>query len=115
MEQAIFLALVNERLVEYFIAPLFDRFYERGRWLLMYVSLATGALLSVLARVELMALAGVDLGALANLVVSAIIVGGGANLIHDLMKGREQVVVLDEGEDVVEVRFVRGGGNNGRG
>jgi hypothetical protein len=104
MEAAIFLALVNERLVEYFIAPLFDRFYEEGRWLLMYVALVTGALLSFLARVDLMAVAGVDLGSWGNLIVSAIIVGGGANLIHDLLKGRDQVVVVDEGGKVVEVR-----------
>ena len=81
---ALFLALVNERVVEYFISPLFDKFYEEGRWLLLYVSLVTGGLLSFLAGVDLLAIAGVELVYPVDLIVSAVLVGGGSNLLHDI-------------------------------
>ena len=84
LEVGLFLALVNERLVEYLISPLFDRYWEDGRWLLMYVALITGGVLSFLAGVDLLAAAGVTLAYPVNLIVSAVLVGGGANLIHDL-------------------------------
>lgn len=87
LQIALFLALVNERVVEYVVAPLFDRYWEEGRWLLMYVALVTGGLLSFLAGVDLLAVAGVTLAYPANLIVSAVLVGGGANLIHELFAG----------------------------
>ena len=87
---ALFLALVNERVVEYFVEPLYEKFWKEGRWTLMYVSAVTGFLLSYLAGVDLMAMAGVALPSPANLIVSAVIVGGGSNLVSeffDVLKG----------------------------
>ena len=59
LQVALFLALVNERVIEYLIAPLFEKFWTEGSWLLMYVVLVTGGLLSFLAGVDLLAVAGV--------------------------------------------------------
>ncbi len=79
---ALFLALVNERAIEYFIAPLFDKFIPAGRWAIVYIALVTGGLLSFWAEVDLLAVGGVTLPYPVNLVVSAILVGGGATLLH---------------------------------
>lgn len=85
LTQAIFLATVNNRLIEYFVSPLFEAYWPDGRRWLLYVAALTGGLLSFLAGIDLLAAAGVDLGQPANLIVSAVIVGGGANLIHDVL------------------------------
>ncbi|MBC8445781.1 MAG: hypothetical protein H8D74_01140 [Chloroflexi bacterium] len=84
MEAAIFLALVNERVIAYFIAPLFEEFWEEGCWLLLYIAALTGGLLSFAAGIDLMGMTGVELAYPVNLMVSAILVGGGSNLLHDV-------------------------------
>ena len=84
MEAAIFLALVNERVITYFIAPLFEKFAPAGKWMLLYIAAVTGGLLSFAAGIDLMAGAGIELAYPVNLVVSAILVGGGSNLLHDV-------------------------------
>ena len=87
LQQAIFLALLNSKLIQYFIAPLFEQYWPKGRSWLLYISAVTGGLLSFLARVDLMGMSGIELGYPANLIVSAILVGGGANLIYDVLDG----------------------------
>lgn len=84
---AAFLALVNERLIEAFIAPL----AERGGWnyLLPYVSLVTGALISLGFGLDLFGPIAADLSitmvaSWAGYVLTAAVVGGGSNLLHDL-------------------------------
>lgn len=78
------LAVVNERIVEYVFAPLFEQFEVEKKWLL-YVSLGTGLALTLVARVDVMAAFGVTLAYPVNLVVSGILVGGGSNLLHEIM------------------------------
>lgn len=84
---AVFLALVNERLIEYFVAPIFD---QRG-WsqYILYVSLATGALISLAFGIDLFGpmAAALDMQMIApwaGYILTAITVGGGSNLLHDL-------------------------------
>ena len=84
MEAAIFLALVNERVITYFITPLFDKFWKDGRWVLLYISAITGGLLSFVAGIDLLTGVGISLSYPVNLIVSAILVGGGSNLLHDV-------------------------------
>ena len=84
MEAAIFLALVNERVITYFITPLFEKFWPEGKWLLLYISALTGGLLSFAAGIDLMGMTGIGLVYPVNLIVSAILVGGGSNLLHDV-------------------------------
>jgi len=84
MEAAIFLALVNERVITYFITPIFEKLWPDRKWLLLYISAITGGLLSFAAGIDLMAGAGIELAHPVNLIVSAILVGGGSNLLHDV-------------------------------
>jgi len=84
LQQAIFLAIVNERLIEYFVAPLFDKFWKDGRWMLMYVSGATGGLLAWAASVDLLGAVGIELAWPGNIVLSALLVGAGSSFISEL-------------------------------
>lgn len=84
MEAAIFLALVNERVITYFITPLFEKFWQDGQWLLLYISAVTGGLLSFAAGIDLMSGVGIQLAHPVNLIVTAVLVGGGSNLLHDV-------------------------------
>jgi len=90
MEAAIFLALVNERIITYFVTPLFDQFWKEGRWLLLYIAAVTGGLLSFAAGIDLMGLAGIELAHPVNLIVSAVLVGGGSNLLHDVFFAKKK-------------------------
>jgi len=85
LEIAIFLSTVTNRLVEGLVRPIWDK-YKLDTFWLMYVSWGVGTLL-VLAS-------GVDFCSefipypVASRIVSGLIAGGGANLIHDLMPGQ---------------------------
>ena len=86
---ALFLALVNNRLVEYFAVPLFERFsWDKG--LLLYVSALTGFVLAILANADLFAPGLFD--PLASKIISAIVIAGGSNLIHDLTKPGQTMI-----------------------
>jgi len=78
------LALVNERVIEYIFAPLFEHFELDKKWLL-YASLATGLALTFVAGVDIMAAFGVTLAYPVNIIVSGILVGGGSNLLHEVI------------------------------
>lgn len=87
--KAAFLALINSKLVEWFIAPLFDwRGWERG--LLRYVSGFTGLLLGLAANVDLLADVGIGLDYGLGRLLTALLIGGGAGLIYDLFTDRGQ-------------------------
>lgn len=80
---AIFLATLNNRLVECLIAPAFERFGWDRFWLL-YLSAGTGLTITVLAGIRLLLPVGADVSYWADVIISGLIVGGGANLIHDI-------------------------------
>ena len=77
----LFLAILVERLVEYFAVPIFTALGIARSWLL-YVALITGLLIGIPARISIFApgLFGDTLG----VIITAILIGGGSNLIHDL-------------------------------
>lgn len=81
---ALFLALVNNRIVEYFAVPIFERFHLDRQWLL-YVSALTGFVLAMLANADLFA-PGL-FAPIASRIVSAIVIAGGSNLIADVIGG----------------------------
>ena len=81
---AAFLSVIANRLIEAFVAPIKQRFPEADMWWLIYVAWGVGALLSVLAKVNLFVALLPDLHPTAGLVLSAIVIGGGANLLADL-------------------------------
>ena len=92
--QAAFLIVVSNRLVEGLIKPLFERLGWDSFWL-MYVSWGVGGLLVALGEIDLFATVlpaviwGVLPGHVVGIVLSALVAGGGANLVNDLLKALE--------------------------
>jgi len=81
--QVAFLALINTKIVEWFVAPIFDwRGWDRS-WL-RYVSGLTGLLLGLAARLDLLAEAGIVLDYRLGVLLTALLIGGGAGLIYDI-------------------------------
>lgn len=81
LEVAVLLSVVNERLIEWFISPIFERFGLDTMWL-MYLALVTGGVISWAAGVNLFEQFGLE--GLPWVILSSIVVGGGSNLVHDL-------------------------------
>ena len=77
----IFIAVVNERLIEGFITPFFDKFNVDKFWL-KYIAWVTGGLLAWLTGVNLFT--GLLVSNLAGSILTAVVAGGGSNLLHDL-------------------------------
>ena len=76
-----FMVLAN-RLVEMLITPLFDKF-EWDKFAIMYIAWAVAGILVAFSQVNLFA--GVIPNPIIGLVVTAVIAGGGSNLLHDLV------------------------------
>lgn len=83
LESAFLLAMFGNRLVEVFVKPLFDKFKLDKFWLMPASWVVCGAL---------GALSGLNLFAdlfpnpVIGLVLTAVTIGGGANLLHDVFK-----------------------------
>lgn len=77
------LALVANRLTEGLVTPVFEKLSWDRFWL-QYVAWLVGGLLLFLADVNLMADYGLE--GTVGIVVSALVAGGGANLLHDIFK-----------------------------
>jgi hypothetical protein len=77
-----FLALANNRIVEYFAVPLFDHFQLNRKWL-MYVSAVTGLALGMLVKAELFN--GNLFDPIVARIIMAVLIAGGSNLIADLI------------------------------
>lgn len=81
---ALFLSLSANRIIEAFVAPLKKRYPDLDLWWLIYVTWVAGGVLSYAAGVNLFAAVVPTLNPTAGLVLTALVVGGGANLIADL-------------------------------
>lgn len=79
--EAAFLATIANRLVAGFITPLFDKF-KLDKFYLMYVSWAIGGALVFLTGLNFFQY--FIASSIVGQVLSAIVAGGGANLLHDL-------------------------------
>ena len=85
LSQALFLAVLNLKIVEYLIVPLFDKLGWDKFWLL-YVAFGTGLVICLLAGIDLMAAVKINfVSPWVGKVLTAILVGGGSNLIHDVL------------------------------
>lgn len=82
LETALFLAVLSERLTEAIATPVKKRFPNLDTWWMVYVSWIVGGALVFMAGVNLFD--GVFQNPLVGQTLSAVIAGGGANLIHDL-------------------------------
>lgn len=85
---ASFLSLVTERIVEQFVAPLVDR-YPNIKWILPYIALLMGSLVTAAFGVDLFTPLAESLGLVpvsksVGLVLSGLVVGGGSSFLHDL-------------------------------
>ena len=86
---AVLLAVVNTAIVNYLAAPIKIKFPTFDLWFLVYVSFVTGAVIGAVAGVNLFAdIEGmpVTLGR----ILTAACIGGGANLLHDMAKRRNE-------------------------
>jgi hypothetical protein len=104
LKVAVFLSVLNNRLVAMFATPLFERFNIDKRWL-MYVAGVTGMLLSLAAQVNFFA-TGFFTNPLIGIILSGIVLGGGASLLHDVTDGGA-VKVVTPGPVVVATEPVR--------
>jgi hypothetical protein len=89
---ALFLATVTNRLIEAVVAPVKKKFPQNDFWWLIYVSWVVGGVLAWLSGVNLFT--EYLPGELAGRVLTAIVVGGGANLIADLFQGQPKVSIF---------------------
>ena len=85
---ALFLAVANNRVVEYVFKPVFVKLNLDTFWLL-YIALVTGGVLGWVSGINLFdAYLSSGYALLAGRILTAIVVGGGANLINDLWPSR---------------------------
>ena len=108
--QGAFLIIASNRIVEGLVKPLFERFGWDTFWV-MYVSWGVGGVLVALGEINLFVTVlpaliwGVLPGRIVGIVLSALVAGGGANLINDLLKaiaGRaSQVIASRPGPQVM--------------
>lgn len=88
LQSALFLAVVVERLVEWVFGTAFDKIEKLKpfRWTLMYVAGVLGIVASLQFDLDLLTLSGLAPSLLGQ-VLTGVLIGGGANLLHDLFEG----------------------------
>jgi len=82
---ALLLAVANQKVVDYLFAPVRQKFPDLDLWWVLYVALGTGFALGWFAEVNLFA--EYIPSVVAGRVLSAVLVGGGSSLIHDVFDG----------------------------
>jgi hypothetical protein len=90
---ALFLSVVANRLIEALKAPIIQKYPNLDLWWLIYVSWVVGAALAWLAQINLFALLIPNLDPLAGRILSAIVIGGGSNLINDIFSKASPAVM----------------------
>lgn len=78
---AVFAALLNERLIEVFVATFWTRYKLDPFWLVP-ISWVTGGVIGWLTGINLFA--WLFPSRVAGIVVTAIVIGGGSNLLHQV-------------------------------
>lgn len=91
MEGLVALAVLIERLIESFVAPLFEKKHWDGIYL-RYVAIALGVGLTVAGNLNALALApGLSsIHPVIGSVLTGILIGGGASLLHEFLPQKEQ-------------------------
>jgi hypothetical protein len=96
---AAFLALVSERIVAGLITPIFEKF-NLDKFYLLYVAWIIGGVLVYLSGANLFS--EYIPNPLIGQVLTAVVAGGGANLLHDLFDRQEITSVLGVLEERVD-------------
>lgn len=93
---ALFLALVTNRIIQALVEPVKLKWPSVDLWWLIYVSWVFGGVLAWLANINLFTGVLPQLDPLTGRVLTAIVTGGGANLIADvvgyLKTGASQII-----------------------
>jgi len=79
---ALFLAIANKAIVDYLVEPVKKKFPNVDYWFLVYVALVTGGFVGWISQANVFAAYIPDV--LAGRVLTSILVGGGASLIHNV-------------------------------
>jgi hypothetical protein len=82
---ALFIALATNRIIEGVMEPVRKKFPTLDLWWLIYVAWGLGGLIAWLAEINLFA--AYLPSVVAGRVLTAVVVGGGANLIRDIFGG----------------------------
>ena len=77
------LAIINNRIIAYFVAPIFEHKKWDRKWML-YVSAVTGFLVGLTTNLMLFR-EGLFIFPIMDKLALALLVGGGASLIHDAL------------------------------
>ena len=78
----LFLAIANMNLVDYLVGPIKKRWPDHDYWYLTYVALVTGGVIGWISQANVF---GEYIPALlAGRILTSILVGGGASLIHNI-------------------------------
>lgn len=87
MGLAMFLSVLNAKVVEYFVTPLFEAQNWDKRYQL-YVSLVTGLFITWVTKLDLISPVAQEVGQQviqpAGIIITGILVGGGANMLYDV-------------------------------
>jgi uncharacterized BrkB/YihY/UPF0761 family membrane protein len=93
---ALFLSLVTNRIIQALVEPVKLKWPSLDLWWLIYVGWGLGGLLAWLANINLFTGVLPQLDPLAGRVLTAVVTGGGANLIADvvgyLKTGASQII-----------------------
>lgn len=89
LTSALFLAVVNNKMIDYIVTPIKQNFPDMKFYWLVYVALITGFALSMASGINLFA--DYIPNTLVGQVLSGIVVGGGSSLIHDIFDNKEVI------------------------
>lgn len=92
---ALFLAVINESVVEAFVAPAKIKFPKVDFWWVIYVAWVTGGLVSYFAGVNLFVELNTKLPMIEGQVLTAVLVGGGSSLISNVFGRKPKTPVLE--------------------
>ena len=87
---AVLLAVVNRAIVDYLTAPVRQRYPDADLWFLVYVSFVIGGVIGWVSGVNLFSEIP-TMPLVLGRVLTAASIGGGANLLHDLAKRRNEL------------------------
>lgn len=93
MATALLLAVANKSIVDFLAAPVRQKWPGIDLWFLVYVSLATGAAIAWFGEVNVFE--AIVPNVLLGRILSCILVGGGASLIHDIFDKSDAIMIQD--------------------
>jgi hypothetical protein len=82
LSAALFLSVANKAIVDWIVGPVKKKFPNLDMWWLVYVALVTGGVIGWISQANVFAAYMPDV--LTGRILTAILVGGGSSLIHDI-------------------------------